>query len=499
MGWLLAGALLLAGCQETPETEAVAGKDPSLLESRIQEEGTQASEPAEYQWETVRCTNTFSGAEETVQIRVDAEVRYVANVSPVLRIRPHSFTGEEARRWAECLAPGQEFYEPKNQLTKAEIEQEILEWRQTLADEEGLRQEYGDDPAVLEEVRQDAQTRIGRYEQLYAEAPEQVELRESDWQLHDLDYYDPWAEVSDPGKEEDWDQDECLEAETQGEEPVHISVCNRRAEDYHYHELSFQRWNDRDENGNRTWNAEREEPMAMGREEAQQMVEEMLAQMGLAYMHLSSLGAYGKAADAKGRQRELVEEGEDVYSYSFLYLPSYQGLEMAWTGNTIPSGTEEHYGAVYLNERLTVTVANQQITRVVWRGPSELVAVENLQVQLIPFEEAWELFQRQMQTEYTLGKLTRYSPANADYAQELARYTGGEIFVDQISYGYVRIQIPDNYEEFRLVPAWCFQGEEQLDDGSGISWEDGTRRRQRRVYQTVNAVDGSLIDVNRGY
>ncbi len=146
-----------------------------------------------------------------------------------------------------------------------------------------------------------------------------------------------------------------------------------------------------------------------------------------------------------------------------------------------------------------MTVANQQIIRVVWRGPSELVAVENPQVQLIPFEEAWEHFQRRMQAEYTLGKLTRYAPTNADYAQELARYTGGEILVDQISYGYVRIQIPDNYEEFRLVPAWCFQGEEQLDNGSGISWEDGTRRRQRRVYQTVNAVDGSLIDLKRGY
>ncbi len=43
-----------------------------------------------------------------------------------------------------------------------------------------------------------------------------------------------------------------------------------------------------------------------------------------------------------GQQRELVEEGEDVYSYSFLYLPSYQGLEMAWTGNTLSFGTEEH-------------------------------------------------------------------------------------------------------------------------------------------------------------
>ena len=129
--------------------------------------------------------------------------------------------------------------------------------------------------------------------------------------------------------------------------------------------------------------------------------------------------------------------------------------------------------------------------------------VENPDVSVLPFSEICELFQNQMQVEYTLGKLSRENPQNPEYETVLANIEKGEIHVEKITFGLVRIQIPNNYEEFRLVPAWCFRGMEALDYGEGYNWmenlDSDARARQEHVYQTINAIDGTFINVALGY
>ena len=104
---------------------------------------------------------------------------------------------------------------------------------------------------------------------------------------------------------------------------------------------------------------------------------------------------------------------------------------------------------------------------------------------------------------YTIGKLSREGSTNSDYEERVKSILSGEIHIDKVIEGLVRNQIPNQPNEYRLVPAWSFQGEESLDTGSGYSWrEDQLAWRiysLTQVYKTINAIDGSFIDVMVGY
>ena len=127
-------------------------------------------------------------------------------------------------------------------------------------------------------------------------------------------------------------------------------------------------------------------------------------------------------------------------------------------------------------------------------------AKEYYQEQLTLYEELYETCL--LYTSYTLGRLSRENPQNSDYQEVLAGIKAGEIRVTDIQFGLVRIQIPNNYDEFRLVPAWSFRGIESLDTGGGHYWyedlDQDALSRTEHVYQTINAVDGTYINVRLG-
>lgn len=163
---------------------------------------------------------------------------------------------------------------------------------------------------------------------------------------------------------------------------------------------------------------------------------------------------------------------------------------------------DDSYGAMYDYEKVGVTVRENGITEFKWTAPLEVTSVENGDVQVLPFSEICQRFQSQMQIEYTLGRLSRENPQNSDYQEVLAGIKAGEIRVTDIQFGLVRIQIPNNYDEFRLVPAWSFRGIESLDTGGGHYWyedlDQDALSRTEHVYQTINAVDGTYINVRLG-
>lgn len=505
---LLVSILALSACQKTPDEEYVHGKDSKILEEAIQKTSEEVTAPKEYEeivepiFEDYSYKDEFVGAEDNVLIQVDAGGRWQTDQIPVIRVKPYSIVPEDVRRWGEVLTGSDTFYEPKVEMTKREIEELLLEWKQLYEDEDALLDFYLGYAADAARAKDEYLAYKAELEKLYPDAPETELKRETDWTFHESSYYerkDMFPLILEDVPE--LDEKLIVEAETE-DGHARITASNYQNGAYQRHSLYYEIHNYQRDAWNYQWDVSGERPMKLSEQEVLQMVEEKLDALGLTHVELSSYVMYGKSENESGSRRNKIAsaDSEDVYQYQLYYYPSYQGLSPLQKGGYVPN-QEQPMGAVYDFESVAVQVANDTIQILQWNGPLEVVGIEQQDVEVLSFDEICKRFREQMQIEYTEGKISRYSPENDDYEEELERIKGGEIHIDKILFGLIRIQIPNNYDEFRMVPAWSFRGEELLDWGDGIDWEGyyaGEYRREQ-IYQTINAVDGTFINWRMGY
>ena len=168
-------------------------------------------------------------------------------------------------------------------------------------------------------------------------------------------------------------------------------------------------------------------------------VEDTLEKLGLGHMKLYKIYRYGQAQNGDDNRRKRLQEGteEGIYAYSLVYIPVYEGVEVTKQVQT-SSYPDDSYGALYDYEKVGVTVRENGITEFNWTAPLEVTSVENGDVQVFPFSDICQRFRSQMQIEYTLGKLSRESPQNSDYAEVLAGIKTGEIRVTDIRLGWYK-------------------------------------------------------------
>ncbi len=144
--FILLPFLLLQGCQENPQEDVVVNRTDGVLESAILESaGVNDSEGSAGNHETApeSYTDSFVNASGDVTVTVDAYIQACNDPMPVVRIAPHDITSQEVQNWAQVLFDGHTAYEPASQLSKSEIEEQVLFYRQLAADRDGLIAEYG--------------------------------------------------------------------------------------------------------------------------------------------------------------------------------------------------------------------------------------------------------------------------------------------------------------------------------------------------------------------
>ena len=506
---LLAAALvILTACQPTPEENAVLGKDEERFESLVQktEENADKKDTVEADNESEKViyksysrVDQFVGADPDVNISVDVSGRYQSNMLPVIKVSPKKFSMDELRKWATVLSSSDKYTEPKHTSTKAEIETRILDLKRYISDDEALRSEFNNDVEAKEEYIAEISESIKMLEALYDTAPEKDSTTDTDWAFHDRQYYTEDTMVVDYS-EDGMDEDEQFIVDfpsSLGSGRLSYLFC--RKDGYYNVSLYYQAYTSVGDFGLTKWDTNLEKPLTLTEDEAIEKASDLLSKLGMQDYRCVVLRKYGASINGDNMKRPYLE-GEDLpqqaYLYNLVYRRSFNGVDLL-PAVGINTANISEYGARYEHEQLNIWIVNDEIHTINWVAPLAVESVENKDVKTIGFDKAYDLFAKQMQIEYTKGKLSRYSPENIDYAQEIARIKGGEIHVDDVLLGMVRVQIPDNYDEFRLVPAWSFRGREMLDYGDGCDWENGYSFAA--IYQTINAVDGTYIDVYKGY
>ena len=140
------------------------------------------------------------------------------------------------------------------------------------------------------------------------------------------------------------------------------------------------------------------------------------------------------------------------------------------------------YARVQEDAHLTVIVTNDGVSYAFMKNSWELGTVENENVSMLSFDEAYENFCRQAKVEYTLEGLK----------WEGAKKGTVEIRIKRIQLVYWAIQSVGG--GYTVVPAWMFCGEELVDGDlypnvTGYTDElfDACR------FMMINAIDGSRI------
>ncbi len=182
---------------------------------------------------------------------------------------------------------------------------------------------------------------------------------------------------------------------------------------------------------------------------------------------------------------------DEPEAYRIAFAPKYDGLPSysfyfsngSDTAKIAAGVTSEDYGYVYPQERINVTVQGGKVVQVEWASPLRLLQTENENVKLLAFPEIMDAFRRQIFMEYYVDP---ENPMNADGVET--------IDVQQIRLSMMRVQKP-NSDEFYLLPVWDFISCR----GSSGDWDSELLWWDSATVMTINAIDGSRIDRNKGY
>lgn len=445
----LLSILSLPGCQENPESDIVVNKNEGNLENAIKKEKRNANND-EYEKDIPESySDHFLTDIDDIPVVTEAKVEFVENPLPVVRVRPHVITVEEAKLWSDVLFEGKTAYEPEV-LTKAEIEERILTLKEKTGNQETLITEGGSEKKA-ESLKEYYDKLIESYEQEYKSAPENSEKAECRWKFHSYDYYQENASMWEESEEfESLKKTELLKAVTDdlnGHSAI-IDVTNRDENDFKMHMLWFY-YTDQEEMTDIAYKE-------LSEEKAIELGNQTLQKLELEGWSLWDI------------QDTSMEE---VNSFVLYYTPVFEEVKTI-LGPDISVKSEDLYAANFYYPKIELHIYNGIIMSVEMTSPLDVVKIENSDVVTIDFDKIYKAFQSQMKTKTNRDTfIDPADPAADEYSLELK--------VTDITQGLFRIKEKNNEEEFLMVPAWTFSGDVIVNGGNWGKTE----------FATINALD----------
>ena len=463
--------LMLCGCQVTPDKAVVASKADGAFEAALKAAPTAPAATAEATAPPTVYTDSFSNAAGDITIDLAMPEPAGPGPVPVLQARPMELTGEQAQGIAAALFGDGPIYEYSEQMTKAEIEQTILEDRQFIADWDGMLDYYGGDEALAQRVKEDFEGRIAALEDAYQTAPEGVEPVPCAWEFHSEDYY------MSPDMAAALFQDEghryIKASATLDGLPWIFSVCNREGEDYRVHNAS-------------AYPDERvvsPEDVAAG----PGMDEDAMKAFALETAAGMGLGDWAVTSDMIGEVTGMGG-GDPADWYQVTLTRTYGDVQAAPFFDA--PAADEQYASVYGAENMQFQFYSGRFYSFWYSAATRTVDTAAPDAPLLPFAEILDRAKEQMKM-LTMDRLM-YTGATARVSAETAEL------------GLVCVPMKDNATDFYLVPAWIFCGTATAYDADGapatVQWLDNEGNvtdeqpaQSPVLLAIVNAVDGTVI------
>lgn len=223
---LIVAAAVLCGCQarRLPETAGQESEPGGMTGAPGREEAVQPDPSAA---EILQHCEDFKSSDGSVEVHFAFDQEIPMAALPVTEVKPRFLTGEDAKRVAEILLPGAEFYEQENSASPKFSKQELeaaMDRLRPYTDLEKLRGLLGDHP---EDMMEYVQPQLDYFQEQFEAAPEENPHTLCDWRLKkQRHYYNHPMETGGRKPEED-DDILAANAHVNGlDYQLYLSQCN---------------------------------------------------------------------------------------------------------------------------------------------------------------------------------------------------------------------------------------------------------------------------------
>lgn len=466
----------LTACQKTPESPIVIGKNNDEMIEQAQE--TLAPEI-----EKLPLTQRYAIKEHiedhidngNLVINVDADV-IVPNTEKlsITRAVPTNFSQETVGAFFSALCGDTVMYKP-SPITKADIEQMILECEQQ--------------KAKYPEQAEDIDQTIARYKSQYETAPDQVqkeicdgtfsmnEFEKGDFyygctQQYVLAYEDPTMETTDGIKSgkffqayNNTDQSEPITDENGKKTYPSYQAYLEYADFDHYSSWDCY------------WNSQRRTVAGVS-----DMAEQELSAVGITPEDaIKQADALFIETQVPISVQDIIYVAADEPFYELSCSRQVDGANLTIGGEGVGGDGLSPYWAY---ERVRIWISGNGIFYFNWSSPYEVRDVEVENATLMSFEDIESI---------------AYGMIKIVYAPIAKQEQMTTVNVTKVALQLQRIKNSEDNSEALLTPVWCFYGARQVEEtvkneGMMSDWEMGYM-----PMLIVNAINGSIIDLEKGY
>lgn len=476
--------LFTAGCAETPSEDIVVNKGDGTLEDKIENsegEGFVVDTDAKQKNDTDEAADepdlqtTFKNASGTVTFNVSAEVSYPdVDSFPVLKAVRYFLSSDDLKQISTALFGDNPVYEYTEDLSKSEIEKEILEIRQIIGDREYLMDYYDGDEDTIARVIANYETRLATLEEAYLTAPDVVGNTPSDFSFHEDSYYVP--EYS-PLLGIEGVQSFKAVSEING---VPMFVWAAKRNDDKYQLSNYICYVHNVKSGEEGASDIQPKPVTDSEvQEAVALVERTLSEAGLSNWNIH----FYEVLDTR---------------ISFICTPEYYGISMSPDQNFGTLSGDSFFSPSYAYPSLSITVNQGRISKFELEGLLEVSEILNENVELLPYSEIMDRILEQLEITWTETKVQSWV-----FNDPRVKPISATVDITRIELTLVRTAVLDEPGSYYILPAWMVYGNPILTgyEISGYVTENANSERPEpeTPLMVVNAIDGSVIDMAQGY
>ncbi len=489
--------IMITGCAETPETVSVMKKDTEqMIETANSLDDKSATVNKQVNAPEV-CRKSYRSKDGILEVNIDADVIVPnAETSRIIRVAAHEITQNEVDKWTDFLFHGEDLYDIAcfSEMTRPEMEEYIIELKHALAvvSGEGEQIAYSEVAADGKKSAGDADTPmevsaadelrelITELQKKAASAPEERKLVKTS---NKLEYHDKqdftwtmFASLNDDGstiKGFNAQNNHGFGSITYADRGDTVYIG---AGDY-VRDSELKEWFAG--SGEKAYQsaAALSEP-EISESEAIKLGDSFVSSLNIDMQLYSSekMNSCSPVFDVIGNQ-----EGRSVKGWRLIYTRMPGEIPITFTEQQCSA---PDYGEWWGYEYLSLFATDAGIIEADLQCPYDELEILCGNCRLMDFETIMEVFQKMMQVRY--GK-------EQDTINDLFDITS-------IRFGYTRITEEDSDFSGLLVPSWSFFGSRYTvyDCGNGKT-EEINVENSGIPFMTVNAVDGTVIDIEKGY
>ena len=472
---LLMALSLLSACQPTPEVEPVAQKDSEALIERVEVAEEDVADMAEAP-ETRHITRELTEVSQRtgIDITIDADVVLPeTDAIPVARVQSGELDMQVMENIWEIVANGSGMLED---FPRSYYEGQASMWMEYR--EAGNLDKYSsfeEMDAAISELLAEAATKLAE-PVFFPESP--MDVMQTGEKLHDTDMYNcheghvTFFGLSDQGTvsevhlDTDWfveylrDIDDRYIWNSSNPLDIYLPAIERGEFKIQLPERSI--------------------------EDAQAYAEQLLAELGITDFTC----VVARIAPLIPR---FFNEQQDVCpcAYELLFTRQVAGVNVTY--NDVQSSGGElrdrpadspDYTPIWDYEYIQLFVDDAGVLYMSYNQPHEVTEIVTESAEILSLEEAVASFERMIGYQYAA-----YETGQRELCD------GAYLCIDEIRLGLTRIVEKNAQEQGYLVPSWTFFGSYDLDG----FWPDGEGHHGTEAILIVNALDGSIIDPDRGF